>query len=128
MSEEKFNYSYSAPTENERKEIESIRRGYLPQEKSYSKLERLRRLDKKVKTPATAVAVILGVVGVLVFGLGLTVVLKWALYVWGSIVAALGVVLMVAAYPAFNLILKRNKAKYGQEIIELSKELLGDDK
>ncbi|MCD8040126.1 MAG: hypothetical protein LUF82_01270 [Clostridia bacterium] len=128
MSEEKFNYSYSAPTENERKEIESIRRGYLPQEKTYSKLERLRQLDKKVKTPATAVAAIFGVAGVLVFGFGLTMVLQWALYVWGSVVAALGAVLMVAAYPAFNLILKRNKAKYGQEIIELSEELLGDSK
>ena len=35
----KFNYTYSAPTEEERREIESIRNKYAPQEQTESKLE-----------------------------------------------------------------------------------------
>ena len=36
-----FNFKYTAPTEEERKEIDSIRRQYTPQEKTETKLERL---------------------------------------------------------------------------------------
>ena len=46
-----FNYTYSAPTEEERKEIDSIRRKYAPQEQTETKLQRLRRLDKLVRQP-----------------------------------------------------------------------------
>ena len=44
-----FNFKYTAPTEEERKEIDSIRRQYAPQEKTETKLEKLRRLDGLVK-------------------------------------------------------------------------------
>ena len=45
---EKFNYTYSAPTETERKEIENIKKRYETPT-GESKFERLRRLDAKVK-------------------------------------------------------------------------------
>ena len=47
-----FNYRYTAPTEEERKEIDSIRRQYAPQEQTETKIERLRRLDALVKNTA----------------------------------------------------------------------------
>ena len=45
----KFEYKYTAPTMEERKEIDSIRRQYLPTDKSMTKMDRLRYLDRKVK-------------------------------------------------------------------------------
>jgi hypothetical protein len=124
----KFSYSYSAPTEEERREIASIRKDYLIHEQGDSKLERLRKLDKKVKTSPVILSVCLGVVGILVFGLGLSLCLEWGIFIWGILLAAVGCVPMVFAYPAYKWLLAKNKAKYGEEIIKLSEELLNEDK
>jgi hypothetical protein len=124
----KFSYSYSAPTEEERREIASIRKDYLVHEQGDSKLERLRKLDKKVKTSPVILSVCLGVVGILVFGLGISLCLEWNIFVWGILLAVLGCVPMVFAYPAYKWQLSKNKAKYGEEIIRLSEELLNEDK
>ena len=122
----KFNYTYSAPTEEERREIESIRKKYAPQEQTESKLEKLRRLDGKVKTPATIISLCLGIIGCLIFGLGLTLILEWDKLILGIIVMLPGAVLMALAYPAHVLIIKKNKERYGNEIITLSEELLNE--
>ena len=122
----KFNYTYSAPTETERKEIEEIRSQYLPDAKNNEKLERLRSLDFFVRNTAKLVAFSFGVFGVLVFGLGLSMVLSWALIVWGSVVCALGACFAGAAYPLYRIIFQRNKKKYGPEILRLSRELLNE--
>ncbi|MGN0823926.1 MAG: hypothetical protein ACI4MB_02520 [Candidatus Coproplasma sp.] len=122
--EEKFNYTYSAPTEEERREIESIRNCYLPQSEEKSKLQRLIELDKKVKNAARIVALSFGVVGLLVFGLGMSMAMVWGLYIWGSVVGLVGVALMAAAYPLMRLTYKKQKQKYSQEILRLSEELL----
>lgn len=120
----KFNYTYAAPTEKERSEVESIRRQYVPESTSESGIERLRSLDVKVKRAPLIAAITLGVVGVLVFGLGLTMVLEWNLPVWGAVVAAVGVIPMAIAHPVKKALFKRNKAKYGDEILKLSDEIL----
>ena len=122
----KFNYTYSAPTETERKEIEEIRSQYLPDAKKNEKLERLKSLDFFVRNTAKLVAFSFGVFGVLVFGLGLSMVLSWALIVWGSVVCALGACFAGAAYPLYRIIFQRNKKKYGPEILRLSRELLNE--
>lgn len=123
----KFNYTYSAPTEQERREIDSIRRQYVSKDASADKLSQLRRLDGKVKNPPKILGTVLGVVGILVFGLGLTMVLEWAVIAWGIVVAAVGVVPMALAYPSYSWLLRRNKAKYGEQIIALSDELLSGE-
>ena len=127
---EKFKFTYSAPTENERREIEAIRNQYSSAETATSgedKLTKLRRLNKRVNLPPMIFAYCFGVIALLVFGLGMTMVLQWTLYVWGSVVGAFGVALMCITYPIYKAILKRNKMKYGQEIIDLSNELLNQN-
>ena len=69
-----FNFKYTAPSQEERKEIDSIRRQYLPEEQAESKIERLRRLDSLVKNTAIIWSLVLGVMGTLIFGLGLTMI------------------------------------------------------
>lgn len=125
MNSREFNYRHTAPTEVERKEIESIRRQYTePETKEESKLQKLRRLDAKVRNTPTVVALVLGVVGCLIFGLGLTTVLEWSKMLVGVIVMVIGAIPMAAAYPAHKLTLKQYKAKYGAEIVALSESLL----
>lgn len=124
---EPFRYTYSAPSERERREIEEIRRAYRPQADE-DKLKRLRRLNARVKNVAMCVSLSLGAGGLLLFGLGLTLTLAWGNYAAGIFVALLGVFPMAAANPVHRLLLKRGKAKYGEEILRLSEELLGGEK
>lgn len=121
-----FNFRYTAPTEEERKEIDSIRRQYCPQEQTETKLERLRRLDALVKNTAVISSLVLGVIGTLIFGLGLTMVLEWSIWLWGIVLMALGSVPVLAAYPVYKLVLNKNKNRYGGEILRLSEELLNE--
>ena len=123
-----FNFKYSAPSQEERKEIDSIRRQYAPQEKTETKLERLRRLDALVKNTAVIWSLVFGVIGCLIFGLGLTMVLEWNILLWGIVLMVIGSVPMAIAYPIYNKLLKKGKAKYGDEILRLSEELLNENK
>ena len=121
-----FNFKYTAPSQEERKEIDSIRRQYISQENSETKIERLRRLDGLVKNTATIWSLVLGVLGCLIFGVGLTMVLEWNILLWGIVVMVIGSIPMMIAYPIYKRILHRGKEKYGEEILRLSEELLNE--
>lgn len=126
---EKFNYTYSAPTEKQKREIEQIRRQYLEKEnKNDDKFIRLKRLNSIVKNGATIVALILGVIGVLIFGTGMSLVLEFEKLVLGIVVACIGVIPIAIAAPVYNVVFKHNKKKYGEEILRLSEQLLNVEK
>ena len=125
---EKFEYKYNAPTIEERKEINSIRSQYLPKDKTMTKIDRLRYLDKKVKTLPLIYSLSFGIGGTLTFGLGLTFFLEWSNYwYWGAPISIIGIVLAIIAYPLYNKLLNKYKNKYGKEIVELSNELLNEE-
>ena len=123
---DKFSYKYIAPTEEERKEIDSIRRQYASQEKEETKLERLRRLDALVKNTAIIWSLVLGVLGTLIFGLGLTMILEWQILPWGIVLMVIGSVPIAIAYPVYKWVLKKYKNRFGEEILRLSEELLNE--
>lgn len=123
-TENKFSYRYSAPTEEERREIENIRRRYGGATKEEDKLARIRELDSKVKNPPLIAALTVGIGGSLIFGLGLTMILEWNIVLWGTLVAVFGCCVMTSAYFIRKLLTKRNKNKYGAEIVRLSDEIL----
>ena len=122
-----FNFKYTAPSQEERKEIDSIRRQYLPEEQAESKIERLRRLDSLVKNTAIIWSLVFGVMGTLIFGLGLTMVLEWNVWLWGIVLMVIGSVPMAIAYPIYKSVLKKYKNRYGEEILRLSEELLNEN-
>ena len=124
----KFEYTYTAPTEAERKKVESLRREYANEAVSEGKLERLKRLDNKVKQFPMIVGISLGVIGTLIFGLGLAMILEWGIHVWGTVVAVVGLVPICLAYPLYKQIFGSRKKKYGAEIIRLSDEILNEEK
>lgn len=128
MSDNKFIYNYAAPTEEERREIEDIRKQYNGEQEKKDNLTRLRELDKRVKKPPLIISIVVGVVGVLIFGTGLAMVLEWSLLGWGVAVMAIGAVPAAIAYPLRKMLTKRNKERYGDEIIKLSNELLNENK
>ncbi len=129
MENNKFEYNYSAPTEAERTEIERIRRQYVAPEltEKEKKLKRLRTLDSRVKNVSTAVPISLGIIGTLIFGLGLAFILEWKLWLIGVAIAIVGVIPVLLSYPVYKFIVKKFKKLYGAEILKLSDELLSED-
>lgn len=129
MENDKFEFNYSAPSEKERKEIERIRRQYetkTPTEREI-KMARLRKLDGRVRNLSMILPLTFGIIGTLVFGLGLTLILEWSQWILGIILLLIGVVPILLAYPAYKFIIKRTKKLYGEEILKLTEELLNEE-
>ncbi len=118
---ESFEYTYSA---EQQAEIEKIKAKYMPAPDN--KLEQLRKLDASVTKPGTVVGLILGIVGTLVFGGGLSMVLLNIgndMILPGCILGVVGMVLMMLAYPIYRKITEKQKEKIAPQILALTEEL-----
>lgn len=122
MSEKKdtFHFSYSA---KQQEEIRKIREKYLPKEEN--KIEQLRRLDESTTRPGTIAAIIVGVIGALLLGVGMSCTMVWAeqFFIPGVIVGVLGIALVGAAYPLYSRVTKKHRERLAPEIIRLTDEL-----
>lgn len=126
-----FRYTYSA---KEQAELKRIREKYAPSTENEDKMERLRRLDTGVTQKAQTVALIFGVVGVLILGLGMSMCMtnfgeilgshSHLAMVIGIIIGVIGGILAGIAYPMYNLVVKRERRKIAPEIIRLTDELM----
>lgn len=115
-----FSYEYNA---GQQEEIKKIRQKYLPQEAD--KMELLRKLDNSVTQLATMISIIFGVVGTLIMGVGMCCCLVWTdFFVIGVIVGVVGIVVLSLAYPAYNVIIKKQREKIAPEILRLTDELM----
>lgn len=131
MQGNSFSYTYSAPTEAERREIESIKSRFATSpagERSGApaseKLNRLRYLTKKAAALPRAAGWALGVVGTLTMGGGMAMVLEAGMLIFGTAVGVAGIALLSVAYPVYKAVLKLSLKKYGGEIASLCEELL----
>ena len=115
-----FNVDYSA---KQQQEIDSIRKKYLPKEED--KMELLRQMDKSTEKPGTAMAIVLGIVGSLLLGTGMSCIMVWAdkLFVLGIIVGVVGIVVASMAYPVYRKMTKKQREKMAEQILALSEEI-----
>lgn len=125
---EKFSYKYSAPTEEERREIEDIQKQYLPEKTADASIKKLRMLNAKVHRVPMIAALTAGIAGTLILGAGMAMSLEWNLLAWGVVVGLTGIAVLALAYPLHKFLLNRSKKKYGEEILKLSDELLNINK
>ncbi|MBO5351950.1 MAG: hypothetical protein J6A77_01500 [Lachnospiraceae bacterium] len=119
--ENAFEYAYSA---KKQKEIEEIKKKYLPKEED--KMETLRRLDQSAEKKGTICSVILGVIGTLLFGAGmsLTMVGAPAGMAVGIVIGVLGLAILAPAYPLYTKVTEKQRKKIAPQIIALTEELL----
>ena len=130
MSEQNkvFEYNYSA---KEQAEIKRIREKYEAP-RTESKLEQLRRLDAGVTQKASAWALVVGVVGALVMGGGMSLVmtdlgdklgLPYAMAI-GVVLGVIGLVGVALAYPLYNRVVAKERERIAPEILRLTEELM----
>ncbi len=121
MENKSFTYNYSAARN---KEVESIRRKYMPSEES--KLEKLKRLDYRVQMAGMIEGLCFGIIGALVFGVGMCFFLDvFAGAAWfTAILMICGTLLMIPAYPIYRRIARKTKAELTPEILRLSEEIM----
>lgn len=120
-----FEYSYSA---KQQEEVDAIKKKYLPKEdraKELNKLEELKLLDKKVELTATIWSIVVGLVGTLVFGTGMSLIMAFetAMYLPGIIVGVLGMAGIALALPVYRMVLKKQREKAAPRILALTEEL-----
>ena len=126
-----FRYTYSA---KEQAELKHIREKYTPSTEAEDKMERLRKLDAGVTQKAQVVALIFGIVGALILGIGMSLCMSDFAEILGSHrdmamvigipIGLVGGILAALAYPMYNLIVKRERKKIAPEIIRLTDELM----
>lgn len=116
-----FEYTYSSERQ---KEIEAIRRKYEP--KTEDKMEQLRKLDRDTEKKGTIAAIIVGVIGLLIFGTGLSMAMVWkeTLLVAGSLMGVIGMILIALALPVYKVVTKKQREKVAPQILALSEELM----
>ena len=124
--EKAFLYSYSG---REQEEIAMIRQKYLPKEED--KMAQLRRLDQSATQKAQLWAIVLGVIGTLLLGAGMSLVmtelgaaLGECSMLIGIPVGIVGLVLVALAYPVYNRVLQKERQRIAPEILRLTEELM----
>lgn len=126
-NQETFTYTYSA---QQQEEVQNIRKKYLPPEED--KMERLRKLHHSATQKAQVWALVLGFVGALIMGTGMSLVmtdigavvgLNGAL-IPGIVIGVIGMIPVVLAYPTYHRILQKERQRIAPEILRLSDELM----
>ena len=124
-----FTYTYSA---REQEEVKKIRAKYMRPEED--KMAQIRRLDRSVYKKGTKVSLVVGVIGALVMGTGMSLIMTelagiLGMTYMGSIIVGVvcgvvGMILVALAYPVYKKVLKSERDKIAPEILGLSEELL----
>ena len=119
---ETFEFTYSAA---QQEEIERIRNKYLP--KQESKMDQLIKLDKQAEVPGQIASIVAGTVGLLLLGVGMCCTMVWntsmSIFILGVVVGIVGMMVAGVAYPIYQKVTKRERAKIADQIIALSNEL-----
>ncbi len=111
---------------NEKEYIEKLKSKYEIKDNE-SKLDKLKKLDKKVYIKPRVFSYIFGSISSLVLGFGMCLgmkVLFEELFVLGIVIGLIGILLCSINYPLYKLMVKNSKEKYREEILDLSNELL----
>lgn len=125
-----FTYTYSA---KEQKEIEAIRKKYLPEGKKSesSKIEQLRLIDKKVTSTATVLGLSLGIISTLIMGFGMSLIMTDLSKILsiqrpmliGIIIGIIGMVGIFSAYPIYHKVLESKRKKVSGQIMALLNDI-----
>lgn len=110
---------------------ERIASEYAP--KQASKVVALKKLDSKAKMGANIFGFTFGIIMALVLGIGMCLSMKvigdgstlW--FAMGIIIGIIGLGGVSVNYPIYKKLLEKGKKKYGNDIIELAKQIAEEE-
>ena len=110
---------------------ERIASEYAP--KQASKVVALKKLDNKAKIGANIFGFTFGIIMALVLGVGMCLSMKvigdgstlW--FALGIVIGVIGIIGVSVNYPIYKKILEKGKKKYGNDIIELAKQITEEE-
>ncbi len=116
-----FSYKYNA---KEAAEVKKIRDKYAAPEED--KLALLRRLDKGVGVHARTWSLMIGIIGTIIMGGGMSLCMVGPreYFAVGICIGLAGMVLVIVAYPIYSAMLKRERKKIAPTILALTDELM----
>ena len=96
--------------------------------KDTSKISRLKKLDRKVKTFPQTFALTFGIIATLIMGTGMSFAMKVIgnSMLLGIIIGLLGIFLIIINYPIYKKQLNKRKNKYGSDILRLAEEIVNE--
>ncbi len=109
---------------NQAEIAERIRDRYV--EKTPTKLEQMKALDKKAKRPVQIFSYIFGAVGALVLGTGMSLAMKVIgdAMLAGIGIGLVGIAMVSLAYPMYQKMVNGRRKKYAAQMIALADELV----
>ncbi len=124
---ETFTYTYSAA---QQEEIAAIRKKYTAEPVEVDKMEQLRKLDAGVTQKAMIAALTVGILGALIMGTGMSLVMTdlaailgmTSALIPGIIIGIAGMVGVIAAYPLYQFVLKKERSKITPQVLKLTDE------
>ncbi len=132
-----FQYNYSA---KEQAELKEIRDKYLVDTRpsETDKMAQIKRLDASVTKGATIFSLVVGIIGALIMGFGMSLIMTelkdffsmngTTAMIVGIIIGLVGMALVLVAYPLFHYISERKRKKIAPEILRLTEELMEETK
>ena len=126
-NQETFTYTYSA---QQQEEIKNIRKKYMAPEED--KMEQLRKLHHSATQKAQVWSLVLGVIGALVMGCGMSLVMTDIgavigmnnAMIPGILIGIIGMISAALAYPTYNRVLKKERQRIASEVLRLTDELM----
>ena len=124
---EAFRYTYSA---KQQEEIQRIRQKYMAPEED--KMEQLRRLDRSVTQKATTAALVVGILGALLLGMGMSLTISDVgtllgienAMLPGIVIGVIGIGVVALAYPLYSHIVKKERERIAPAVLQLTEELM----
>lgn len=123
-----FKMTYSA---SQQAEIENIRKKYLPREEQEDKMAQIRALDARAEQRAVMPSIVVGILGTLILGCGMSLILSdfgkvlgAAAMPVGIAAGVIGIALVALAYPVHQRTLKKEREKIAPTILRLADELM----
>ncbi len=117
-----YTYTYSS---SEQEEIDAIKRKYLVTDDAEAEqdvLTQLYAIEKRVENVSKIRAIMLGILGLILLGVGMCCVLVW-IGVWffvGIPIGLLGIGMMAMAYPLYGVLMHKMREKYREKVLALT--------
>ena len=105
-------------------EVSASRRKEKKPPEEEEKLAELRKLDNSVTRSGTIAALLTGLCGATLHGMGTTLTQDETMFVLGTVIAIAGLAILLASYPIYCFAVKKQRRKVESQILKLCDELM----